>query len=93
MRWAAARAQHLQRLSSHAPTLSLTSGAAATRHRSAVRSTLGVGPSQSLVPGLQDIIGRLMILCARQPGLSGVWEALFQTEGKPVCRCSALFTC
>eukprot|EP00891_Asterochloris_glomerata_P004670 jgi/Astpho2/4670/gw1.00067.35.1_t len=31
----------------------------------------------------QDIIGRLMILCARQPGLSGVWEALFQTEGKP----------
>ena len=44
---------------------------------------MGVGPPHSSVPGLQDIIGRLMILCARQPGLSGVWEALFQTEGKP----------
>ena len=52
-----------------------------------------MGPSHSLVPGLQDIIGRLMILCSRQPGLSGVWEALFQTEGKGLIRCSALITC
>ncbi len=32
-----------------------------------------------------DMIGRLMLLCARQPGLAIVWESIIGFEGRPRC--------
>lgn len=32
----------------------------------------------------KDIVGRLMIQCARQPGLAGVWDKIMGFEGKPI---------
>ncbi len=34
-----------------------------------------------------DIIGRMMIQCARQPGLANVWEQIMGFEGEIHCNC------
>eukprot|EP00891_Asterochloris_glomerata_P008880 jgi/Astpho2/8880/Aster-05510 len=40
---------------------------------------VGLGKVTAVVS--KDTVGRLMVLCARQPGLSAVWEALLGTDG------------
>ncbi len=44
---------------------------------------VGLGKVTAVVS--KDTVGRLMVLCARQPGLSAVWEALLGTDGEQDC--------
>ena len=46
---------------------------------------VGLGKVTAVVS--KDTVGRLMVLCARQPGLSAVWEALLGTDGEQDCWC------
>ena len=42
-----------------------------------------VGPDMVQTVVSHDIIGRLMIQCARQPGLAAVWEQIMGFDGEP----------
>ena len=50
-----------------------------------------VGPEIIQTVVSHDIIGRLMIQCARQPGLAAVWEQLMGFDGAPA-ECSKMST-